>query len=239
MSALFTDKYELSRVAFSALQKIKENKSKELEEHNLQRTPKKVDYSMYLFEEYSDDQFTAKVKFDSYIYRKFITQLNEEQQEQATKVLSNILETVKSIYEHINIEPKIHGFKQITLESSESSLEDEAGRLVLDFFSKNYYNLTEHQRKEKYGQLVVETSYELMISESLSVEESVEHAYKSVMMSNFIKSINFPYLIESKINELMESDLYSEIFDRDKLFELVETFKDQSIQLSRIFSLLI
>ena len=239
MSALFTDKYELSRAAFSALQRIKETKTKELQEQVLQKTPKKVDYSMYLFEEYSDDQFANKVKADSYIYRKFIAQLTESQQEQATGILSNILETVKAIYEHINIEPKIHGFKNITLESSESLLEDEAGRLTVDFFSKNYYNLTEHQRKEKYGPLVIETSYELMITEDLAIEDAVEHAYKSVMISNFIKSINFPYLIESKINELMESDLYSEMFDRDRLFELVETFKDQSIQLSRIFSLLI
>jgi len=239
MSALFTDKYELSKAAYAALNKIKENKQIEINEQLKQNTPKKIDYSMYIFEEYTDDQFKNKVKYDSYIYKKFINQLNEEQQEKAKEILSTLLENVKDIYEFINIEPKVHGFKNLTLESSEIDLETESNRLTLDFFSKNYYNLTEQQRKEKYKDIVIENSYELMLTEGLSIEESINHSYKSIMMSNFIKSVNFPYIIESKINELMESDLYSEIFDRDKLFELVETFKDNNTKLSRIFSLLI
>jgi hypothetical protein len=239
MSTIFTDKYELSKAAYAALNKIKENKQAEVTEQLKQNTPKKVDYSMYIFEEYTDDQFTKKVKYDSYIYKRFINQLNEEQQESAKTALANLLENVKEIYEFINIEPKVHGFKNLVLESSEIDLENEANRLTLDFFTKNYYNLTEGQRKEKYKDIVIENSYELMLSEDLSIEESIEHSYKSIMMTNYIKSVNFPYIIESKINELIESDLYSEMFDRDKLFQLVETFKDNNTKLSRIFSLLI
>jgi len=239
MTILFTDKYELAKVAKEALKKIHENKAREILEHEEAITPKKIDYSMHILQEYTDLAFEKKVKTDAYIYKKFISQLQESQQEEATLLLGDLLDTVKQIYEFINIEPKIHGFKNVSLEDSESSLIEEANRLILDFFTKNYYSLTESQRAERYRDLVTETSYELMVTENLSLEESVKHSYKSLMLTNFIKNVNFPYLIENKIHELMESDMYNEIFESDKLFELVDQFKEKSKQLSRVFSFLI
>jgi len=239
MPSQFTDKYQLSKVAYDALQRIKENKALEAKQVSEQKTPKKVDYSLYIFEEYSDDTFASKIKLDSYIYKKFLSQLEEEQHEHASKLLSELLENVKAIYEHINIEPKVHGFKNVSLESSENLLISEANRLTVDFFSKNYYNLTESQRQEKYSKLIVESSYELMIAENLSIEESVDHSYKTILMSNYIRSINFPYIIESKINELIESDMYKEMFDSETLISLVENFKENNLKLSRVLALLV
>ena len=52
-----------------------------------------------------------------------------------------------------------------------------------------------------------------------------------------LKKINFPYLAESKINELLESDLYKEFFDSERLHILMQEFDGKIDDLSKIIAI--
>lgn len=229
----FTNKMQLSTDAYNALKRIRSNKAEEVSLEQKYIKPKR---QAQIFEEYSDAKFENKVNIDINIYNQFMKGITEEQLVGVKSLLANMLETTKSIYEHINIEPKIYGFKQLSVDSSEDELQLESKRLLNDHFNKMYYSLTSAQRYETFKDVVVEMAYEYVSEDKLPLADATEHAYKTTIIERFIKTINFPYLIESKINELMESDMYGEMFDRDRLTDLTEQFDEQLRVLSRVFA---
>lgn len=235
----FQEQLELSSKAAEALQRIKNNRSNQKSTDELMQEAKfNLDYSRQIFEEYSDDKFSKKIHIDSYIYNQFLKNVEDESVvSQVQESLSNMLSTIKSIYEHINIEPKIYGFKKMDKNSSEDELVTESRRIIFDHLDKNYYTLSQQERSNKYKEFVAGAAYDITIHENIDVDESTEHAYKAAVINTLLENINFPFTIKSKIEELLESQIYKDVFDADTLEHLWENFQEQSFNLSRILSL--
>ena len=234
----FNEQVELSNKARDALQRIKNRSSEKNTMDLMHEARSNYDYSRQAFEEYSDSKFAKKVGIDKYIYEQFLKNVQDDQLVlQIQENLGGLLNTIKNIYEHINIEPKIYGFTKLDLNSSESELVTESNRIIYEHLDKNYFALTTQERSKKYKDYVTAKSYDITISENIDVDISVEHAYKSAVINTLLENINFPFTIKCKIEELLESPQYKEIFDADTLQTLWENFQEQSFDLSRILSL--
>ena len=235
--------YTAEEVAFTskaleALQRIKSRANQKSEADLLHEAKQNYDHSRQVFEEYSDKGFQKKVEMDTYIYNQFVKKLEDDESVASIhEHVAMLLSTMRAIYEHINIEPKIYGFKKLDNNSSESELMTESNRIIFEHLDRNYYNLTTQERNQKYRDYVVGTSYQVTINENIDVDNSVEHVYKAAVINTLIENINFPFTIKSKIEELLESQMYKEVFDADTLQQLWEDFQDQSFNLSRILSL--
>lgn len=229
---------EFSNKARDALQRIQERKNEKSASDLLLETKLDYDYSRQVFEEFTDSKFVKKIEVDKYIYESFLKNVeNEEVLNQVNTQLGEMLDTIKSIYEHINIEPKIYGFKTLTAQSSEDELISESRRIIFEHLDRNYYLLTTPERDRKYKDYVIGRSYDITINENIEVDESVTHAYKAAIINSLLENINFPFTIKCKIEELLESQIYKEVFDADTLEALWESFQEQSFNLSRIFSM--
>jgi hypothetical protein len=141
------------------------------------------------------------------------------------------------IYEHINIEPKCLGYKGLTLESSEEELNSEAKRLFLEYIDKNYYNLSMEERERKYKAYVNQKAYDIVATENTDIDETVQHIYKAAVINNLFENLNFPFSIKCRIEELLESQIYREVFDAETLQVLWEDFGNKSFELARIVSM--
>jgi len=235
----FSDQIELSTKAYEALQRIRNKSNEKSSEEILTEARKNLDYSRQVFEEYSDETFIKKVELDSYIYNQFLKNTEDEHVVQSVQEsLSDYLATIKAIYEHINIEPKIYGFKKMDKYSSNDELVFESKRIIFEHLDKQYYNLSSEERHKKYKDFVVGVSHDIAINENLDMSESVEHIYKSAVISNLLENINFPFIIKTKVEELLESQIYKEVFDVDTLQTLWEDFHEKTFNLSRVLSLL-
>lgn len=228
------DQKTLAANAYAALKRIRESKLEESKAHDI-RTFKPKKHAQ-LFEEYTDSKFERKLKMDVQVYNQFLKGITEEQEVGIKNIMSSMLTTTQSIYEHINIEPKIYGFKQLTSDASDNELQLEAKRLLNEHFNKAYYSLTSGQKYEKYKDSVVQLTYEYITEDNLALEEATEHAYKTIIVENLLRTINFPFLVQAKLDELAESDMYAEMFDKDKLLDLTEQFDSQVRILSRVFA---
>lgn len=237
---MFTqDQLDLSSKAFEALQRIKSRANQKSNDELLQEAKFNLDYSRQVFEEYSDDKFIKKMEVDSYIYNQFLKNVEDEAiSSQIQESIVNMTGTIKLIYEHINIEPKIYGFKKLDKNSSEDELINESRRLIFEHLDKNYYNLSSGERNKKYKDFVSEVAYMVSINEHIDVDDSTDHIYKSTVINSLLENINFPFTIKSKIEELLESQMYKDVFDADTLQHLWEDFQDQSFNLSRLLSLI-
>lgn len=235
----FSDQLALSTKAYEALQRIKSKSDEKSTQDALTEARMNLDYSRQVFEEYSDERFTKKVELDSYIYNHFLKNTEDGAVVNTIQeTLSDYLATIKAIYEHINIEPKIYGFKKMDKYSSDAELVSESKRIIFEHLDKQYYNLSSDERHKKYKDFVVGVSHDIAINESLDMAESVEHVYKSAVISNLLENINFPFIIKTKVEELLESQIYKEVFDVDTLQTLWEDFHEKNFNLSRILSLL-
>jgi hypothetical protein len=235
----FQDQLALSSKAFEALQRIKNRSNQKSTDELLQEAKFNLDYSRQVFEEYTDDKFSKKVQMDSYVYNQFLKNVKDEDSivNQIQEHLELMLGTIKAIYEHINIEPKIYGFKKLDKNSSEDELVTESRKIIFEHLDRNYYNLTEQERSKKYKEYVTGNSYNITINENIDIDDSVEHSYKAAVINTLLENINFPFTIKSKIEELLESQMYKDVFDADTLQVLWENFQEQSFNLSRILSL--
>ena len=122
--------------------------------------------------------------------------------------------------------------------SSDNELIAESKRIIFEHLDKQYYNLSSEERQKKYKDFVVGASHDIAINENLDINDSVEHVYKSAVISNLLENINFPFIIKTKVEELLESQIYKEVFDVDTLQNLWEDFHEKTFNLSRILSLL-
>jgi hypothetical protein len=234
-----SDQLALSTKAYEALQRIKSRSNEKTTEELMQEARTNLDYSRQIFEEYTDEKFFKKIEMDSHIYNQFLKNTEDNNIVQHVQEnLSNYLATIRAIYEHINIEPKIYGFKQLNKNSSEIDLVTEAKKIIFEHLDKSYYNLSSSERQKKYKDFVVSSSHDIAVTENLDIDDSVEHVYKAAVINSLLENINFPFIIKSKVEELLESQIYKEVFDVDKLQDLWENFHEQSFKLSRIFSLL-
>jgi len=234
----FNDQLEFSSRAHEALQRIKSKNNEKTTSELLHETRMNLDYSRMVFEEYSDEKFSKKIELDSNVYNQFLKSASEDTSQYVQEILSSYLGTIRAIYEHINIEPKIYGFVKMDKHSSNNELLNESRRIIFEHLDKHYYNLSSDERQKKYKSFVVGISHDITINENIDIDESVEHTYKSAVITKLLENINFPFTVKSKIEELLESQIYKEVYDVDTLEKLWEDFHEQTFSLSRVLSLL-
>ncbi len=237
----FTNTYELTEKAMKALSRIKENNKKDITKNkilNEMKIPLLTTNKNITSEEYDEKQFIKKSNMDRNIYEKLLAKLTESQLEVANGIITDITENIKEIYQLANIKPRIFGFTELTLDSCKEDLMEESVRIIKDHFDRNYYGLTTREREKKYKDNVIAMSHEL-ISENKDIDTTaaLDFSYKALLVKNLVKKINFPYLAESKIKELLESDLYKEFFDSERLHILLQEFDSKINDLSKVISI--
>lgn len=225
----------LATVANNALTKL--NRAR-IEENSFQRTSQ-TDFSRQIFEEYDDNAFENKVKLDSTFYRLLLNRLDEQYTEPVQTILTRLLETVKEIYEHVNVKPKLYGFTQSSLNESDEVLENTGLRIINDFINQNYYSLTSKQREKQYLESVKPIATGVILEDGVNEEEAVRFATKTIVMQNLLEKINFPMSIKYKVEELLSDDNYAEIFEQNRLREIWDQFQDQSYDIARIVATVI
>jgi hypothetical protein len=247
----FTDQVDIQKIAWEALQKQKKQQTRAEERDQLvEERQNSIDYGAAVFEEYSTDGWVSKIKKDANIYNVFLENAEEPIMEKIQILVSNLLSTTNTIYEHINIKPSNYGFQNLhlptdkhsddtVLEASAIDLENEGIRIVNTYLDKHYYAMGNHERKKLYQERVQNMAKDIVLNEDINIDEAVEHAYKSVVIENLVEAINFPRPAYYRIQELMTSEAYGEVFEQDKLVELWNDFKTKSNTLSRVFAQLV
>lgn len=230
------DRYKVAGIAQSALARIRGN---EKIQEAATRTPA-TDFSKAIFEEYDDSSFESKIKIDALFYKTMFKQLDESYIDGVRNVLTNLTSTVKDIYEHVNIKPRVYGFNPLTVfNESEEILDKSASRIINDFINQQYYSLTQEQREERYLQPVRRIAGDIIIKEGVNETEAIEFAQKAIVMKSLIERINFPLVIRNKIEELTTDETYGKLFEQSRLRDLWEKFQEQSFDLSRIVATVI
>lgn len=238
-----TNTYALTEKAMKALNKIRENSKKDKEKNkvlNEMKIPLLTTNKQVINDEYDEKLLIKKNLLDSNVYDKMLCKLNESEYNIAVKILENIRDNVKEVYQLSNIKPRIYGFTELSIDSSKEDLISESSRIIKEHFNKGYYQLTTKEREKRYKDQVVNLAHSLITenkNDSINTKNALDFAYKTVMVKNLLKKINFPYLAESKINELLESDLYKEFFDSERLHILMQEFDGKIDDLSKIIAI--
>jgi hypothetical protein len=237
----FMDQQEIQKIAVEALQRQEKQQSRQEEKIALiEEREATIDYGSAVFEEYTSDNWNDKVKKDRNIYNKFLSNIEEgEAVDKITLIIKDFLESAQSIYEHININPETYGFKGLMLDASEAELNLESQRIVDNFFNKHYFSLSNSERDKLYMEQSLSLAKEIVLNEEIEITEAMEHANKAIIVEKLLQEVNFPKPIYYRIQELMTSPLYGEIFEQEVLVDKWNKFKDKSNALSRVFAALI
>jgi hypothetical protein len=228
------DYYEIRELSKDGLNKItsEKNKIKTLqEEHEILK--KRVDMGKDLYEEYDDSSFEVKTKIDLVYYDQLLQKMEETAD--VEPLLGGLYQTVREIYEHINIKPEIYGNK-ITPEFLNESFEIQKRILsesIYDYVENKFYKLSPEKRQETY--INESTDYaKQLIKEGTEPEQAIQHAIKTVVMEGLLSRIAFPKPIQYRINYLMEDENYRKVFDQEKLISLWESFNNQIHEVSKL-----
>lgn len=238
---MFVDPLQLAAQAQLGLQKLRSNKNQILLENE---TPKfeynKADYTKMAFEEYDESAFDTKSTLDSYYFKRLIKNLPEEHLNEGIQLVSNLYDTVKQIYEHINVKPKTYGFNLTnSLNNSDEVLEDQAQSYINSFLKDNYYNLTSEQRQDKYFPKIKALAESLVIENQLNENNAVEYASKVILMEDLISRICFPLTVQSLITESLHDEAYGKLFEQQALQDLWDKFNGQVHSFSKVVSMLV
>lgn len=229
------DGYEVSSCAMKALRRLR---GTQIQEENINK-PKKVDYSMAMFEEYDDDSFEMKVRADALLYKTILTHLNESYCDDVRHMLTVMFENVQKIYKHVNIKPAIYGANRANiLNESDEVLEANSLRLVNDFVNTHYYTLTTEEREAKYMNNVKTIAEGLLLEGDgvIQPEDAVKFGTKTAVMEEFITRVNFPSAIRYKVEELLHDENYGRIFEQDALCDLWESFEKIAFDVAKIIA---
>jgi hypothetical protein len=228
---MFTDSYKLNKDAYNALKKIREAKTPVSETTSIDR--KKFNF---VTNEFDQDKFDNKVKLDSFVYNKLFEGLAQEDKEDVSVIISEMITDVREIYRFINIEPKTLGYKSLTVNSSVNELVKESRKVIDDFLNTEYYSLTVNQRNSRYKKPALDMAYNIVLEEKIDINDAVKHSFKTLIYEKLIDNLNFPYMAKYKISEVLEDNMYSDFFDINKLNSLLESFNAKNRKLSRILS---
>lgn len=233
LNSTLKERFDICAKSMEALNRMRSKKDVLIREN----TPKKQDYSRLIFEEYDDDFRSVKITADSTFYNCLLKRLDPVYEDGVQQMFTNLTHTMNSIYEHINIKPKIYGFDQTEIQSeSEEVLENKALHIITEFLNYNYYSLSKEQLNDMYFEGIIPIARELIITETLETDDAVQFALKSLIIESFIEKISFPMTAHDKIKELMISEEYKLVFDQDKLITLWESFQNQSCDIAKIIT---
>lgn len=228
------DHFGIAAKSRKALDRIQNAKNDQLSEDLAWKRP---NYSKVIFEEYSDEAFEEKVKRDAAYYNVLFKRLDEDQSANLHKILGNMMGTIRQIYEHIDIKPKVYGLGRLpSLNETDNVIEENATRIISDHINRNYYQLTRDQRRDKYEIGVKSIASDLVVQESIEPEEAVRFGTKVFVVKQFLEDISFPLVVRGEIEDCLTSKAYGEIFEQEKLQDIWESFQTQVFNISKIIA---
>jgi hypothetical protein len=236
----FVDTNEIQKTALEALQRQeKQYTRKEKNVQLVEERESRIDHGAVMFEDYSLENWGVKIKKDSNIYNTIISKVEESSVEKIQVILGDFLDSVHSIYEHVNINPDSFNRDRFKLDSSEADLATESVQVIESFIRKNYYDLSQKEKDRTYEERSISMVKEIVENEDIEVNEAMEHAHKAIVVEKLLEDINFPKPVYYRVQELMSSPIYGEIFEQEGLIEKWNNFKNKSNTLSRVFAALI
>jgi len=230
---------KLINLSKGALDRIKNtrdlNTLEEIKNHNF-----KPNYSKILLEEFDNDSFNTKIKYDSAYYNVLLNRLDESQSANIQEILADLLKTTRQIYEHINIKPKIYGINRlVTLNESDDVIYEMANRVISDYINNNYYKLTNDEKHSRYFESVKSQAKELIINENITTTDAVEYSMKVSVIQSLLETINFPMIIKNEIEKSLISEEYGDMFEQEELNMLWEDFASKSTDIAKIISAIV
>ncbi len=226
-------KYDIMLESKQTLRNIKQSKkhhSKDLLTE-LSDGFKRYDSGRDMYDVYETIHFEGKSTVDMMYYNQLLNKIEEsEQLEKIQTLLTTLTRNVKQVYEITNLKPEIYGRKIdiAILENSQDEASSKISKQIYEYLDNNFYKLNIEKRNEKYFNESSVISKKL-ITEGVSTDDAIEYSVKCVVMEGLLRKIAFPFAIQSRIDHLIESDIYAKIFDSERLVENVENV-DKDIQ---------
>jgi len=202
---------------------------------------KKYDAGRDMYEVYETVYFEGKSTVDMMYYNQLLKKIEEtEQLEKIQTLLTTLTRDVKQVYEITNLKPEIYGRKiDISiLENSQDEAESKISKQIYEYLDNNFYKLNTEKRNKKYFNESTVISKKL-ITEGVKTEDAIEYSVKCVVMEGLLKKIAFPFAIQSRIDHLIESEIYAKIFDSERLIENVENVEKNIQKLASIIAMVI
>lgn len=237
---MFTEdvQMDIMRESRDALSKIETSKGKKitlLEE--AERISKQKDMGKGFYKPYDQIAFESKIRVDMMYYDQLFQKLDEGVHPQIEGVMSALFTNVRKIYEFANIIPEFYG-KGINESIIDDSLEKAQRRLskaIYENLDRNFYKLTEEQRKDRYYDNSKETIAAL-ITDGTDADDAIKFGVKVSVIENLLKNVSFPFGSWSRIQYLTDNVDYGRVFDQDKLVDLVESFESKIHNLAKIIA---
>jgi hypothetical protein len=214
-------------------------------EHIIQENLKNFDRGREYFKEFDEMVYDQKARVDMLYYQKLLSNIDENFAPEVTELLKTLYSDVYKIYEFVNIEPEVYGtyFENVRstsggelkspkrlpvttniLNESMDVTEKVITSVVVRYLKENFYNLDETKRQKKFFMEHKELAKKL-ITEGVDPEEAIEFSIKTIVVENLLRNIAFPFTCWSRIKYLVDDDKsYGDVFDKDALEELVESF---------------
>lgn len=217
-----------------ALEKLVDLKKQSIQENK--KPTSNIVYSKYIFEQYNDSSMEHKLKQDSAYFNVLFENIDEKDIKLANDLLTGLSKTVKSIYEHINIQPRSVGAQAIALSESDDIIEKNATRMINEYIACNYYKLSQNDRDTKYKEFVIAESEALVLENSVDANEAIEFCYKAAVMEGLVERISFPDAIKYRIDDIMMSDIDKQVFEQTELLDLWSDFKLKAKKISKLIA---
>ena len=233
---------ELMLESQTTLKRIQEKNKKKIsliEQIEEERTI--LDKGKHLYEEYSEETFNYKSKIDLLYYKQLLENLDESLVNKVEQLLIKNIKTIKDIYESINTNPECFKASKIPNNILEESIEIQQQTIsknIYEFLDTKFYKLSPEKREEKYLPLCSEDSKKL-ISEGISPEEAVQFSIKKNVIVEFLDNIAFPSTIKHRLNYLLESKSYGQIFDQKQLKKTFENYQKATENIAKIITVCI
>ncbi|MFW6219380.1 MAG: hypothetical protein ACOC33_00800 [bacterium] len=195
------------------------------------------DFAKNLYDPFDPIVCEGKLKIDGLYYQQLMKNLDEQYAPVAGKLMVELMSTVKQIYEFVNINPELYG-KEITFDlfnETTSEINRKLSKCIFETLDVLFYKLTPEQRTEKYKE-VSESFIKELIQEGSDTDDAITFGVKTTVMENLVTKISFPFTCWSRINYLTESSDYGLVFDQDTLIELVDKFRKDTKNLSKVIA---
>jgi len=191
-----------------------------------------------LYEEYSETNFNHKSKIDLLYYNQLLENLNPELIDKVSQLLISNIKNIKNIYESINTNSEYFGKHNIDSNILDESIEVQhkaISKTIYEFLNNKFYKLTPEEREKKYLPLCLEECKSL-ISEGIESDVATQFSIKRHLITELLDNIAFPAGIKHRLNYLLESKSYGQIFDQEKLKELYTTYQLLNNDISKVIT---
>ena len=244
-----------------ARQRLKRQDQELLEnnlEHSVYENWKKLDRGREFFNEFDEVKYEQKARVDMMYYQKLLTNIDESYSGTVSKLLGTLYKDIYGIYEFVNIEPEIYGaypenvrsvdggplktpkMIPVTEQILNESIDDSnkiITHVITKYIADNFYNLDENKRYKNYFNEHKEDAKKL-IAEGVDPEEAMTFSIKTVVMENLLRNIAFPFAAWTRIKYLSEDDKsYGEVFDKEQLVNLIESFNGKLRSIAKIVAI--